>query len=227
MEPGEPHARGPVDAADFELSTALAAWRARMTRAGLSADATAELEDHLREDFAARVAAGAAPSSAWAVAEQHLGSPAALAREFARIVPPLPAPLAWLGLGYLAISSVSQACALAGDLGQILGASYLARTTLELVLLLGLAWILVRRAERLLTRPVTALVVLFLTKLALHGATQGLHWWTRRFLSMEATTHLLIGGGVSRAAFQLLLFLCSVSYLVVRRRRDRLIASTN
>lgn len=215
-----------MDAADFELSAALAAWHARMAQAGVTSEARTELEDHLREAFAARVAAGEAPSSAWSAAEQRLGEPGALAREFARVTNPLPDPVTWLGLGYLAVSSLSQATSLLGDFGQILGASYLKRATLECTLFLGLAWLLWRLADRLLARPLTALVALCLIKLALSGANLGLRLEASRLLSVEDHQLLALGGGFSRMAFTLLLLVGFVPYLLLRRRRNRLPAAS-
>ena len=69
----------------FDLEAAVSAWR-REFEAACPPRPTevAELEDHLREDFAALVRAGRTPEDAWSLAQSRLGAPNLIAREFAR-----------------------------------------------------------------------------------------------------------------------------------------------
>jgi hypothetical protein len=69
----------------FDLEAAVNAWRREFKNACPQAAAEIdELEDHLREDYAALVRAGRAPADAWALAQSRLGAPSLLASEFAR-----------------------------------------------------------------------------------------------------------------------------------------------
>ena len=72
----------------FDLEAAVSVWRREFQAASPSAPRAPaeldELEDHLREDFAALVAAGRTPEDAWRFAQSRLGAPSLIAREFAR-----------------------------------------------------------------------------------------------------------------------------------------------
>jgi hypothetical protein len=69
----------------FDLEAAVNAWRREFKANDSPSSAQLdELEDHLREDFAALLRAGSAPPDAWAVATSRLGAPQLIAREFAR-----------------------------------------------------------------------------------------------------------------------------------------------
>src|SRR5687767_8051614 len=67
----------------FDLEATLDQWR-RATWRGEAA-ALAELEDHLREEFAALTRAGHSAPEAWQLATAKLGEPADLGQEFAKI----------------------------------------------------------------------------------------------------------------------------------------------
>jgi len=70
----------------FDLEAAIAAWRqAAPAHSRTDHAILAEFEDHLREEFAARCAACAAPEEAWRLAAARLGDPADIDREFAKI----------------------------------------------------------------------------------------------------------------------------------------------
>jgi hypothetical protein len=71
----------------FDLEAAVSAWRREFQGAAAATLADLdELEDHLREDFAALVSAGHAEPDAWRRAQSRLGAPREIAREFARSV---------------------------------------------------------------------------------------------------------------------------------------------
>ncbi|MBA3485263.1 MAG: hypothetical protein H0T51_25995 [Pirellulales bacterium] len=67
----------------FDLEATLDQWR-RATWRGEAA-ALAELEDHLRQEFATLTSAGHSAPEAWQLATAKLGEPADLGREFAKI----------------------------------------------------------------------------------------------------------------------------------------------
>jgi hypothetical protein len=69
----------------FDLEAAVSKWRREFQAAGPAAPVElAELEDHLREDFAAQIRAGHVEADAWRLAQSRLGAPREIAREFAR-----------------------------------------------------------------------------------------------------------------------------------------------
>ncbi len=70
----------------FDLEASIRAWR-RETASQLKGDRSslAELEDHLREDFAALIRNGHSGEEAWTLAVSRLGDAATLGREFAKI----------------------------------------------------------------------------------------------------------------------------------------------
>jgi hypothetical protein len=70
----------------FDLEATVDQWR-RQVRATWRGEAAAlaELEDHLREEFAALIGAGHSAPEAWQLAAAKLGKPADLGREFAKI----------------------------------------------------------------------------------------------------------------------------------------------
>ena len=63
----------------------IAAWRAEMTRAGLSSTALDELEAHLRDQTAELIRAGLSEETAFQNAAQKLGNPAAMRKEFEKL----------------------------------------------------------------------------------------------------------------------------------------------
>jgi hypothetical protein len=69
----------------FDLEAALGAWRTEAAYQAMMASALDELEDHLREEFAARVADGQPAAEAWRLALAKLGEPIKLGREFAKL----------------------------------------------------------------------------------------------------------------------------------------------
>jgi hypothetical protein len=70
----------------FELDAALNQWRRDMeTIWRHDAPTLAELEDHLREEFAARCRAGHAEEDAWRLAIARFGDPRSVAGEFAKV----------------------------------------------------------------------------------------------------------------------------------------------
>jgi hypothetical protein len=70
----------------FDLDAAISDWRRRAVSGGHGDRVTlTELEDHLREEFAALVRQGRGEEEAWRLASAKLGDPAVLAREFAKI----------------------------------------------------------------------------------------------------------------------------------------------
>jgi len=69
-----------------ELETRIAQWRTRMAAALPERDeAVAELEEHLREHFAELKRQGKSDDDAFSQAQERLGQPAAIAREFGRM----------------------------------------------------------------------------------------------------------------------------------------------
>lgn len=71
----------------FDLEAAVRAWRSEAADQAMMASALDELDDHLREEFAARVAEGHPAPEAWRLALAKLGEPASLGREFAKLQP--------------------------------------------------------------------------------------------------------------------------------------------
>jgi hypothetical protein len=69
----------------FDLEAALGAWRTQAAYQVTMSTALDELEDHLREEFSARVLEGNPAHEAWRFALAKLGEPAALGREFAKL----------------------------------------------------------------------------------------------------------------------------------------------
>jgi hypothetical protein len=80
----------------FDLEAALRDWKntaenskaqkkPRRGRPSLNTGELAELEDHLREEFARLVAAGQSPECAWSTAIAQLGDPAEISAEFAKL----------------------------------------------------------------------------------------------------------------------------------------------
>jgi hypothetical protein len=69
----------------FDLEAAVSAWRREFQAAAPEALAELdELEDHLREDFAALVSGGHVEADAWRLAQSRLGHPREIAPEFSR-----------------------------------------------------------------------------------------------------------------------------------------------
>jgi hypothetical protein len=70
----------------FELEKAVDGWRRQIEATWRGEpSALAELEDHLREDFAALIRSGRADHEAWRMATARLGDPITLGREFAKV----------------------------------------------------------------------------------------------------------------------------------------------
>jgi hypothetical protein len=70
----------------FDLEAALGEWRRQMAAAGgLDPTLLAELEDHLREEYAALIRAGQADEAAWRAATEKFGEPRTIARELAQV----------------------------------------------------------------------------------------------------------------------------------------------
>jgi Cytochrome C assembly protein len=77
----------------FELERSLEQWRRSLAALpGLTADAVAELESHLRDEIQRQQEAGCEPEQAFARAVDKLGTPQALAREFTKVAPETTAP---------------------------------------------------------------------------------------------------------------------------------------
>ncbi len=97
----------------FDLEAAVAAWRRQATTsAKLDATTLAELEDHLREEFAAQSVDGRSAAEAWAVATGKLGEVTTLSREYAKITRLAPADrAAFRALGVMAAGAVAIAAA--------------------------------------------------------------------------------------------------------------------
>ena len=93
-----------------DIEQQFAAWRSRLSAlVGGNRDLVAELEVHLRDAMQDQVRRGVAEEQALAVALDRLGSPEALAREFAKQtghIPWLPARLI-LGLGAVAAAALT------------------------------------------------------------------------------------------------------------------------
>lgn len=68
----------------FNLENAIKQWRKRMSRAGVTSRALAELEEHLREAVKQHARAGANANKAFEMATRDLGEPKALGREFSK-----------------------------------------------------------------------------------------------------------------------------------------------
>jgi hypothetical protein len=105
-----------------DLENRFAQWRRELAEAlGGSAETLEELEEHLRDDVNRRIAAGEPPGAAFAAAAAHMGNPAALAAEFARVTPPAP----WLPVRFAVIALLAYAGLLGGILwsrgGTLLG----------------------------------------------------------------------------------------------------------
>jgi hypothetical protein len=76
-----------------ELERSLEQWRRTLAGSpGLTADAIAELESHLREEVQRLLETGVEPERAVALAVEKLGTPQALAREFTKVAPEPIAP---------------------------------------------------------------------------------------------------------------------------------------
>jgi hypothetical protein len=70
----------------FDLESAVQNWRQQMeANRTVARNALDELEDHIREEFAALVRTGKSEADAWTAAIARLGDPAALRREFAKV----------------------------------------------------------------------------------------------------------------------------------------------
>jgi hypothetical protein len=70
----------------FKLDTRIAEWRARMIQAlPQSQEAVDELEEHLREHFSTLQRQGKSEDEAFALAQERVGEPHAIAREFERV----------------------------------------------------------------------------------------------------------------------------------------------
>ena len=91
-----------------DLEQQIAAWRSRLSAlVGGNSDFVAELEVHLRDAVEDQVRRGVPAEQALAIALTRLGSPEALAREFAKQSTPwLPARLV-MGLGTLAAAALA------------------------------------------------------------------------------------------------------------------------
>src|SRR5437870_6719133 len=93
-----------------DIEQQIAAWRSRLSSlVGGNRDLVAELEVHLRDAVADQVRCGVPDGQALAIALDRLGSPEALAREFAKQsgrIPWLPARLV-MGLGSLAAAGLT------------------------------------------------------------------------------------------------------------------------
>jgi hypothetical protein len=91
----------------FELDAALSEWRRHLeTIWRHDAPTLAELEDHLREEFAALTSAGHADEDAWRMATAKFGDPRTVARELAKVYRLSTAEHAVLGVMMAAILSV-------------------------------------------------------------------------------------------------------------------------
>ena len=93
-----------------DLEQQIAAWRSRLSAlVGGNSDFVAELEVHLRDAVEDQVRRGVPAEQALAIALARLGSPEALAREFAKQsgrIPWLPARLI-MGLGTVAAAALT------------------------------------------------------------------------------------------------------------------------
>jgi hypothetical protein len=70
----------------FDLESAVKAWRQQLeTNRAVDRSSLDELEDHVREDFAALVRTGKSEPDAWSAAVARLGDPAMIRREFAKV----------------------------------------------------------------------------------------------------------------------------------------------
>ena len=71
---------------NFNLEKSVAEWREQLRQAGLkNASVLVELESHLREDFAARLASGKSPQESFRLAVAEVGSAALLQNEFKKL----------------------------------------------------------------------------------------------------------------------------------------------
>ncbi len=71
---------------NFNLEKSVAEWREQLRKAGLkNASALVELESHLREDFAARIASGKSPLESFRLAVAEVGSAALVRNEFKKL----------------------------------------------------------------------------------------------------------------------------------------------
>ena len=91
-----------------DLEQQIAAWRSRLSAlVGGDSDFVAELEGHLRDAVEDQVRRGVPAEQALAIALTRLGSPEALAREFAKQSTPwLPARLV-MGLGTMGAAALA------------------------------------------------------------------------------------------------------------------------
>jgi Cytochrome C assembly protein len=127
----------------FDLEKAIADWR-RQAEASWTGDVSAldELEDHLREQFAASMRTGHAEQQAWQIATANLGDPTTIRREFAKIER-LPA------IDRYALSTLAGLAAFA--------------------ILLGFVIVFVTRGPQLLAGPVLSIHILTITFAYLTG----------------------------------------------------------
>ncbi|HEY3913548.1 MAG TPA: hypothetical protein VGN61_03595 [Verrucomicrobiae bacterium] len=135
----------------FNLERAIEQWRKQMAAAGIYQPKTlAELENHLREEFHRRVAAGADAERAFADAATQLGNAAQLRGEFGKVSGRWPVP-ALAGVGILLVSAVCMGAYLRGWFGWVLD-SHIVTLTMgyEAALLCGcfaLAWVVCPRNQ--------------------------------------------------------------------------------
>jgi hypothetical protein len=97
-----------------DLERRIGQWRRRLAEeASCSADAIDELESHVREEVQQLVAAGRSEGDALEAALVRLGSPSALAAEFAKVAP---AAAVWLPVRLATLAKVALAAGLVGFL---------------------------------------------------------------------------------------------------------------
>ena len=94
----------------FNLDQHIQSWRESAARSlGDGEERLDELEAHLRDEFDRLAAAGAAPDRAWDESLRKLGSPQALAGEFAKVGPRPRWLPAWVAAGALALGVLAVA----------------------------------------------------------------------------------------------------------------------
>src|SRR5262245_51371330 len=92
----------------FDAEERIRRWRRELAETGrCSGETIDELESHLRESFQQFVRAGHSPEQALEMALARLGTPQALAAEFAKVPPPGLAPWLPVRLAYLAMIALA------------------------------------------------------------------------------------------------------------------------
>jgi len=91
----------------YDLESRIEQWRRSLAESVGRREVIDELESHLRDEFQRLVQTGQPPEQAFATAAARLGSPQALAAEFAKVPPAAPwLPVRWVTVAQLAVAAL-------------------------------------------------------------------------------------------------------------------------